>query len=295
MTFRQLLGIVELRTKLVSASTFAAATAFSFRATGSLDLLGLALALPAVLFVDMGTTAFNSFFDYWRGEDRGGRLREPDKVLVTEGVPALAAFFVALGCFFLAACLGLAIAFHSGAWVLWAGGLCLLVGFSYNCGPLRLSRTPLGELMAGSFLGAALFLIVYRILEGSWGVGPFLASLPGSLLIASILSVNNACDMAGDAEAGRRTLALVLGPRGASVLPFALGFLAYALDLFLVGRGILPRAEFFCAAASLLASVPLYAAMARRSFSHETKGPSMKSVLACLGLFSLGYVVGLLI
>jgi 1,4-dihydroxy-2-naphthoate octaprenyltransferase len=35
--------------------------------------------------------------------------------------------------------------------------------------------------------------------------------LPSSTLIATILSVNNACDIEGDARAGRRTLAIVLG------------------------------------------------------------------------------------
>ena len=40
--------------------------------------------------------------------------------------------------------------------------------------------------------------------------------LPSSLVIAAILSTNNACDRVGDARAGRRTLAIVLGPgRGA--------------------------------------------------------------------------------
>ena len=101
--------------------------------------------------------------------------------------------------------------------------------------------------------------------------------------------------MAGDAEAGRRTLALVLGPRGASVLPFALGACAYALDFLLIGYRILPRAELFCAVASLLASAPFYASMARGRFSHDTKGASMRAVLACFGLFSLGFVAGLLV
>ena len=294
MKLSQLLGIVELRTKLVSVSTFAAATAFVLWSSGKLDLPGLCLAFPAVLLVDMGTTAFNSFFDYWRGEDRGGRLREPDKVLVTEGVPALAALFVASGCFALAACLGLVLAFRCGAWLVWVGALCLLAGLSYNSGPWRISRTPLGELVAGGFLGTVLFLIVVRIEAGSWGPVPLLASLPGAILIASILSVNNACDMVGDAEAGRRTLALVLGPRPAAVLPFALGACAYALDFFLIGDRVLPRHELYCAALSLLASSPFYARMARERFSHSTKGRSMKAILACFGLFSLGYVVGML-
>jgi 1,4-dihydroxy-2-naphthoate octaprenyltransferase len=295
MKLRQLWGIVELKTKVVSVSTLATATLFALRERGRLDLLGLALIVPAVLLVDMGTTAFNSFFDYWRGEDRGGRLREPDKVLVTEGVPALAALFVALGCFLAAACLGLALAFHAGAWLLWAGAICLAAGYSYNGGPLRISRSPLGELVAGAFLGTFLFLIVYRVQAGGWGTRPLLASIPGALFIASILAVNNACDIEGDTAAGRKTLAILLGARRASALPFALGAAAFALGIGLAFAGPLPRASALCLGGSAIAAMPFYARMIRRGFSHETKGPSMRAILGAFGVWSLGYVLGLLL
>lgn len=79
MRFRQVLGIVELRTKVVSLSTLACATLFALRENGRIDVFGLALTFPAVLLVDMGTTAFNSFFDYWRGEDGAGGSGSPTR------------------------------------------------------------------------------------------------------------------------------------------------------------------------------------------------------------------------
>ena len=134
VTLKQILAVVEIRTKLVSISTFATATIYALRETGRLDPLVLGLTFPAVLFVDMGTTAFNSFFDYWRGVDRGPRLQEADKVLVTEGVPALAAFFVAPRRFFVAACLGLVLALRPGAWVIGWGALCIGCGLPVQRG-----------------------------------------------------------------------------------------------------------------------------------------------------------------
>jgi 1,4-dihydroxy-2-naphthoate octaprenyltransferase len=293
LTSKQFIGVVEMRTKVVSLSTLAAGTLYALRETGRFDAGILALTLPAVLLVDMGTTAFNSFFDYWRGLDRGPRIKEADKVLVTEGVPALVAFFIGAACYVLAACLGIALAVLRGPWLLGIGLLCLAVGFLYNGGPLPLSRTPLGELFAGGFLGTALFLIAYRLQAGSWGARSLLASLPGALLIASILAVNNACDIAGDRSAGRRTLAILLGPRLAALLPFALGIAAAASAFSLAATGILPGGSALCSAAAILASAPLYAKMGRRGFSHETKSASMRSILGILSIWSLALVAGI--
>ena len=61
----------------------------------------------------MGATAFNNFFDYWRGTDSRSHVQEADKVLLTEGVPALVAFFIAVACYAVAAVLGLLLAIAS--------------------------------------------------------------------------------------------------------------------------------------------------------------------------------------
>ncbi len=293
MTIRQFLAVVELRTKVVSLSTLAGATIYALRETGKLDPLVLALTLPAVLLVDMGTTAFNTFFDYWRGVDRGPRLQEADKVLVTEGVPALAALFVAAGCYFLAACFGFALALRLGAWVAGWGTLCLAAGFLYNGGPRPISRTPLGEIFAGAFLGTVLFLIAFRLQSGSWGPRPLLASLPGALFIASILAVNNACDVEEDGASGRRTLAIAMGAKRAALLPVALGSAAYASMICLSLAHFLPLPSAAAGAVAALVSIPLYTRMGRRGYSHGTKSSSMKAILGAFAIWTLGFVVGL--
>lgn len=293
MTIRQFLGVVEIRTKVVSVSTLVTATLYALRELGSLGGATLALTIPAVLLVDMGTTAFNTFFDYWRGVDDGAHTREPDKVLVTEGVPPLAALLVALACYFLAACLGIALAFREGAWVIAAGAVCLAVGFLYNGGPLPISRTPLGELAAGGTLGTALFLVAYGLQGGAWEARPFLASLPGTLYIASILTVNNTCDIDGDRVAGRRTLSIVVGRTAGGALAACLGAAAYGLTLVLSSSGILPRACAVAAAAGALASLPLYVGMSRRGWSHDTKAQNMKSILLAFEIWSLALAAGL--
>jgi 1,4-dihydroxy-2-naphthoate octaprenyltransferase len=295
MTVKQFLDVVELRTKVVSLSTLACATAYAWRETGKLDPTLLGLAFLAVLLVDMGTTAFNSFFDYWRGDDRTKRLQEADKVLVTQGVPALAALLIAALCYLLAACLGLVLAFKAGAWVIGLGALCLAAGFFYSGGPYPISRSPVGELVAGAFLGTALFLIAYRIQAGSWNSRALLASLPGLLFIASILAVNNACDIVGDREAERRTLAILLGPKAAAALPPALGLAAFASTLALSLCGVLPLGSALSGGLAAMASVPIYSRMRKAGFSHDTKSASMRRIIAAFSLWSVGYLAGILL
>ena len=85
MTLTQFLRIVEIRTKIISMGTFASGTLFALYAEGRLSLPILFLMAFATLFVDMGTTGFNSYFDYRNGTDTKEANCEDDKVLVYQG------------------------------------------------------------------------------------------------------------------------------------------------------------------------------------------------------------------
>ena len=246
MTLGQLLSIVEIRTKLISVSTFLLATLFA-AVTGAAIRPGVTILLAvAILAVDMGTTAFNSFFDYMRGVDNRHFSHEPDKVLVHEGVAPGHALIVSVVLYMVAAVTGLIVAWMTTWWLVVAGLAGMLVGFLYTGGPRPISHTPLGELFSGGFLGGALFLVVVLAHRGSLDLAAVLASVPSTLVIAGVLSVNNACDLEGDRAAGRKTLAIVLGPALSHALVYAEGVLAFGLLLsasawrLLFGGGRLP-------------------------------------------------------
>jgi 1,4-dihydroxy-2-naphthoate octaprenyltransferase len=281
------LALVEMRTKVVSISTFTIASLFALRSKGSLDPAALGLGFASVLLVDMGTTAFNSFFDWWRGVDHASTNRESDKVILTQGVPALAVFFLAASLYALAALIGIVLAFKVGFWIVPAGGLCLAAGFFYNGGPMPISRTPFGEFVSGAFLGSALFLIVFRVLGGDWNTAALLASIPGALMISSILAVNNACDIEGDKASGRRTLAVRLGRSRASILVYFLAGAGIAATAALSVSGPLPRLGLAAAAASFALALPVFRGMRSRGYSHSTKGPSMSSIIRIFSIWSL--------
>lgn len=304
VTIRQFFMVVELRTKVISVSTYLLATLYALAIGIPVEPWLAVVLLFAVLCVDMGTTAFNSFYDYVRGVDNPLFTVEPDKVLVYAGVAPGHALLVSAALYFLAAVFGVIIAISVGWWVVFVGALCMLIGFLYNGGPLPISRTPAGELAAGGFLGTVLFLVIVVAHGGQANGQAVLASLPSSLLIASVLTVNNTCDMVGDTAAGRRTLSVVIGRRGGAVVIYALGMgaflipvLAGVLDL-LVRLPLLPPVEpvgLLPLGLALTGALSIYRRMAHRGYSHATKPASMGSIIAVVVLFTVGYGLAMML
>jgi len=125
-------SVVEIRTKLVSVSTLLLAACYVVWRQGFPPVMPFILMWAATLAVDMGTTAFNNYFDYWRGTDSYREVDETDKVLVRSGVDPAFAFWSAFGCFTVAVFLGLAIACLGFWWVVPAGASAWRSAFSYR-------------------------------------------------------------------------------------------------------------------------------------------------------------------
>jgi 1,4-dihydroxy-2-naphthoate polyprenyltransferase len=295
VTLRDFLSIVEIRTKVVSLTSFGLGTLYAAWAGSTFSWPVAAVMLAAVLCVDMGTTAFNSFFDHERRVDEPERNREEDKVLVHRGVAPGLALVVALALYAAAATLGIVLAALRGVLVIAAGAAGMAVGFLYNGGPRPISRTPLGELFAGAFLGSLLFLLSYYVQARTVAPAAAIVSVPLLLLVASILAVNNTCDIDGDRAAGRRTLSILLGRAGGEALVYVLGGLAYAVTGLSIGLGILPPLALVPVLAAALLTAWTYRSLRRRGFSHATKGPCMRLVARTLALYGGALALSLLL
>jgi 1,4-dihydroxy-2-naphthoate polyprenyltransferase len=286
------LAVVEIRTKLVSVSTLALATSYVSWRKAFPDLFLFILMWTATLAVDMGTTAFNNYFDYLRGTDNYRDINEPDKVLIHSGVEPAFAFWSAFWCFVAAITLGFAIAFTGRWWVLPAGLACMTVGFLYTGGPFPISRTPFGELFAGGCLGLALFAIACGVWSVSIDAAVLVAGLPSMFLVAAILTVNNTCDIQGDKAAGRKTFSVVVGEKGGESLVLILVVLSILATLLASFAGILPRSVFFTAFLGSFILLRFCWEMHHDGFSHATKGKNMKRILFCLVFFTISVVIG---
>lgn len=294
MTLRQFLSVVEIRTKLVSISGFAIGTTYAYGSTGRIDPLRFLVMLPAVLCVDMATTALNTFFDYYRGVDRKQNNRERNKVVVHQGVPAFSALFVAVILLALAAALGIWLSFLVSPAILVVGFLSVLVGIAYNAGPAPISRLPVGELFAGGFLGWVLVTLSIWVQQGVLIASDLLVGIPSLLFVASILTTNNTCDIDGDRIAGRRTLSILIGRSAGEALVYAQGAAAYLLLSVLSAYRVLPRSLLWTGGVGLIVTLVIYRAMHRTGYSHESKDMAIGRVSLAFTVFTLAVVLGLL-
>ena len=297
MTRKQFLHIVEIRTKLISMGTVASAALYALLLQGTLPMAKLLLMIVATLCVDMGTTGFNTFFDYYRGTDNALYTKEKEKVLVHEEVSPLSALLVSVGPFGLAGLFGLVLAYLTSWYLIAVGSVCMLVGFFYTAGPFPISRTPFGELFAGGFLGSVLFLITLFVLDVTLSLQALLATIPFFLLIAMILSVNNGCDRIGDEASGRRTLSILLGKRCAPVLVGVEGILAYLASGVLALTGTYPLHLLLFLVPSFFLFIKSYRQMLKLGMHEEHKSRHMgfasrSYVLYCCSfLLSFGFEV----
>lgn len=285
-------SVVEMRTKVVSITTLSSALVYVWWRFGFPSLYPLIIMWVASLAVDMGTTAFNNYFDYLKGTDVNRDESEPDKLLALGKVEPSFVFWSAFICYIVAIVLGLIIGLSINLWLIPVGFVCMCAGFLYTGGPIPISRTPFGELFAGGFLGCILFLIATKVWGGIVDSKSLLAALPCACVIASILMVNNTCDIAGDILAGRKTLAIILGSAWGEFFVVLYGLLGIGITVFASFAGALPRFHAISMPLSLIGILPLWIKMHRSGYSHATKGQNMQAILQVLLVFTFAFVLG---
>ncbi len=292
-TLVDVLQIVDIRTKIVSLSSLAIGTAYAAAAWQAFSPGVFTLMLLATLFVDMGTTAFNSYYDFRDGVDTADTDVERWKALVQRGVDPAFALKLAWGLFGLAGLTGLAI----GALVDWrivpVGAASMLIGLLYSGGPRPISGLPVGEAFAGGLLGLVLIAVAAYVQHPTPDPRVLWLGVPSSVLIATILSVNNACDIVGDGKAGRRTLAIVLGHDGAARMIRAQAALTLVAAVALVPLGVLPVSALAPLALAALFGARTLAAMQRRGYSHPAKAAAMGGISVVFLVYTLALLVAI--
>jgi 1,4-dihydroxy-2-naphthoate octaprenyltransferase len=112
-------------------------------------------------------------------------------------------------------------------------------------------------------------------------------------VIAAILSTNNACDRVGDARAGRRTLAIVLGPDEAHVPVFVLVAACYAAVALLLALRVLPPWALVPMGISAIHAWRSLSGMKARGWSHATKGANMGAISLVFLVFTACLLAGI--
>jgi 1,4-dihydroxy-2-naphthoate octaprenyltransferase len=190
----------------------------------------------------------------------------------------------ALTAFAVAGVAGLALAALSSWWLLAVGAVCIAAAWTYTGGPLPYGYRALGEVFVFVFFGLVAVVGTTFVQTRSLEPLAFVAAVPIGLLIVAILVVNNLRDVEGDALAGKRTLAVVVGDRATRV-----GYAALLLASFSVVLVIALTRPW---AALALAAVPLGTSPVRTVLSGG-QGRALISALQATGLLTL--VTGVLL
>lgn len=217
------------------------------------QLVRFLLVVLASFMVHLATNLANDYFDYVEGTDSGesiggSRVIQEGKLSPASLVRAIVGLYV-LAClvaFYLMTTLDLFVIFPL---VLFA----FLSSLFYVAPPVRYGYHGLGELFVGINMGPIMVVGTYWVMAGSPAWKPFYVSIPIGLMVASILYYQSLPDMKTDLDAGKHTLALKLGKRGALLGLVIFFALIYGSIIALVILDVLSWIAGFC-----LLGIPLF-------------------------------------
>jgi 1,4-dihydroxy-2-naphthoate octaprenyltransferase len=158
----------------------------------------------------------------------------------------------------------------------------ILSAIAYTGGPFPLGYYGLGDIFVFIFFGIIAVAGTYYVQAGSVNPAAWWMSVPVGLIITAILVVNNLRDIENDGKAGKHTLAVLLGARGARIEYMSCMAIAYLLLPVLVLLNIVP-------AFSLLAwlSIPIAWKTLRLVFTQA--GRPLNAALAGTGQTAFAY------
>jgi 1,4-dihydroxy-2-naphthoate octaprenyltransferase len=168
------------------------------------------LAGAVALSLQVGVNYANDYSDGVRGTDavRVGPVRLVAGGLATPGAVKRAALLA----FAVAGLAGLALAAVAGWWLVALGAACVGAAWFYTGGPRPYGYVGLGELAVFVFFGLVATTGTAYVQTEAVTALEVLAALPVGLMAVSLLVVNNLRDIPGDTAAGKRTLAVRIGP-----------------------------------------------------------------------------------
>ena len=289
-TLRHWLSASRPRTLPVAVVPVVVGTAMAWQHAGAISVPILLATLVAALLIQVGTNLHNDVADFERGADEPGTRLGPRRATAEGWLSAAAVRRGAVLSFAGAGVVGLWLAWQGGWPILAIGVASIACAWAYSGGARPIAYSSVGELFVWLFFGVAAVAGSYYLQTGRFDITALAAGALLGMPAAAVLVVNNYRDRENDRKAGRRTFAVVFGPRASRIEYALLVLLPFALLLPLAalgGRGWL---------APLLAAP--WAVLLVRRFMTLPAGPAFNELLAatarlqllfgaliCLGLF----------
>jgi 1,4-dihydroxy-2-naphthoate octaprenyltransferase len=278
------------RTLTIAATPVLLGTASAWAEGAAHHWLPALAAFCCALLIQAGTNLHNDAADYERGNDTPERVG-PLRVTAAGWATAQQVRAAASSTFAAAFACGIYLVFVGGWPILAVGLASLAAGWAYSGGPRPISHSALGELVVWVFFGVVAVMGSHWLQAGRLSALAFLGGAAVGSIAAAVLMLNNYRDLAGDLRAGRRTLAALLGARGAPRAYAAMLLAPFVVPPLLALQG---------RPAALLAfgALPLCLSLVRRVARSEP-GPALNLLLADTAraefVFGLLLTVGILL
>ena len=232
----------------------------------------LAAAMVGALAIQVAANFANDAADAARGADTPDRVGPPRMVAL--GV-------ISAGRMWAATWLAVAVAALAGAYLIWIAGwvvaaigvASVLAMLGYVAGPVPYGYRGLGEVFVFVFFGLVATVGARYVHDRSAPLDAWVLAVPMGLLAAAILVANNLRDIRTDAAAGKRTLAVLMGPERTRILYAVVLSVAFLVVVVAGLAGVTPTAT---ALVGFLA--PWGVGLARTVLSGET-GAGLVTVL----------------
>ncbi len=215
--------------------------ASAYRDAGAINLLYLIIAVVGALAAHAAVNVLNDYHDFTSGLDllttrtpfSGGSGFIPNGRLSSASVLILGLFSlgisIAVGVFFL-------VVQGSGLLLVGLPGILLIVLYTKF-----ITRSPILCLIApGLGFGPCMVMGTYFILQGSYSMNVFIASLVPFFLVSNLLLLNQFPDLEADRITGRRHLLILFGKSRSAVVYAVIAMLTYLTILVSVFLSLLP-------------------------------------------------------
>ena len=272
INMKDIIELVELRTKIASVIPFVVGLLYSIWTFGNFNAVNMVLFFIGMVCFDMATTVMNNLMDYVKAKNE--TYRQEENIIGTSSLTVKQAAMIFGSLVGVATIIGIILVMRTNVILLFVGMLCFVIGIFYTFGPIPISRMPLGEVLSGVTMGFGIFWIVILLnspeASFAWmGLDEgmlvvrlalldhfkvVLLSLPLVCTIANIMLSNNLCDLETDITNHRYTLVYYIGKATALKLYQGLYLISFIAMVLAVVFKIAP----ILVLGTLVVGIPVY-------------------------------------
>jgi 1,4-dihydroxy-2-naphthoate polyprenyltransferase len=177
---------------------------------GIFHLAAFLVTLFSCLFLQIAANYFNEYFDYHYGLDHSGSLGA-STVIFRHEMTATQVLAGGIGCFAIAAVLGLVLIYLVGPAIILFGLAGMAIAYFYSAKPFQFAIRGLGDILVYIAMGFLMTWGAYYVQIPRWSWLAFAASVPVGFLVVAILNMNNTRDIQDDIAVHKLTLPVRFG------------------------------------------------------------------------------------